>query len=211
MGGVTRSRSKLFWELFEDGLSKALLRFSEPRDLRGAGLLMIEQKGRRPDTFLYLPELGKSRRVSSSAAASSLFGTDFSDEDFERLMGMSRDARRERLEDATLHDRRVWVVAGYPDPESKSDYERVVSWVDPETCVPLRSDSYEPGDKLRKRLVVDPDQVKREGDSWVPRLQVMYDLRDETHTELVVDDIVDPRTRELRLEIDPSVESLLPA
>ncbi len=189
VGGVTSSRSRLFWKLYENGLSRIMLRFTDPTDQRGAGLLMIEQRDRRPDTFLYLPGLGKVRRVSSSAASSSLFGTDFSYEDFERLMGMSRDARRERLEDGTLHDRRVWVVAGYPGPEAKSAYERVVSWLDPETCVPLQSEAYEPGGKLRKRLVVDPGRVTREGESWVPRLQVMHDLRDETRTELVVEEI----------------------
>ena len=104
-------------------------------------------------------------------------------------MGMSRDARRERLEDAVLHDRPVWVVAGYPGVEARSGYERVVSWVDPETCVPLQSEAFEPGGKLRKRLVVDPERVTREGASWVPRLQVMHDLRDETHTELVVEEV----------------------
>jgi hypothetical protein len=189
VGSETGSTSTLWWELFDDGLSKLMLRFTDPSDLRGAGLLMLEQADRRPDTILYLPSLGKSRRVSSRAASSSLFGTDFSYEDFERLMGMSKDARRERLEDDTLHDRPVWVVAGHPGEGSASAYERVVSWVDQQTCVPLKSESYEPGGRLRKRLEVDVSQISREGERWVPRHQTMHDLRDQTSTELVVEEI----------------------
>jgi hypothetical protein len=189
VGATTRSESKLYWKLFDDGLSKAVLRFEAPADMRGAGVLLIENRERRPDTFMYLPELRKVRRVSSRSASSTLFGTDFSFEDFERLMGMSADARRRRLADGEIGGRPVFVVVGEPGADAGSAYERVESLVDQETCVPLETKSYEPGGVLRKRLVADADRITREGEYWVPRLQVMQDLRDETETELHVENI----------------------
>jgi hypothetical protein len=189
VGEVTGSEATIHWKLFDDGLSKVLLRFSAPPDMRGSGVLLIENRGRRPDTFLYLPELRKVRRVSSRSAASSLFGTDFSYEDFERLVGMSSDASKERIDDAKIDGREVYVVVGRPDPESGSAYERVVAFVDKETCVPLRTESYEPGDELRKLLTADSSRIEREGTLWVPRQQTMKDLRDETQTDLVIEQI----------------------
>jgi hypothetical protein len=186
---VSESRARLYWKLFDEGLSKVMVRFSDPSNLRGSGVLMLEQQERRPDTFIYLPELGKVRRVSSRAAASSLFGTDFSYEDFERLMGMSADARRERIEDAKMNGRDVFVVVGYPAADANSAYERVVVRVDKETCVPLQTESYAVGGTLRKQLVVDVARIEQVGDKFVPRLQTMSDLRDETQTELIVEQI----------------------
>jgi hypothetical protein len=189
VGDTTQSGAKLHWKMFDDGLSKVLLRFSDPLDMRGAGVLLIEKENRRPDVFMYLPELNKTRRVSSSAASSSLFGTDFSYEDFERIVGMSADAAKERGGDEVIEGREVLVLIGRPDPEFGSAYERIVTFVDKQTCVPLRIESYEPGDQLRKVFTVDAAEIKHEGDLWVPYRQTMSDMRDETQTDIVVEKV----------------------
>jgi hypothetical protein len=189
VGDVAESRADIHWKLFDDGLSKVLLRFSHPLDMRGAGVLMIEKKERRPDTFMYLPELKSVRRVSSSAASSSLFGTDFSYEDFERLVGMSADAAKERGDDTEVEGRAAYVVSAKVDPDSGSAYEHIVTAVDKQTCVPLRTEFYEPGDALRKRLTADAAKIKQEGALFVPMQLTMHDLRDETQTDIVVEHI----------------------
>ncbi len=189
MGNVTESRSKLYWKEFDDGLSKVMMRFIKPLDLRGAAVLMIEKKGRSPDTMMYLPAIRKVRRVSSRAAASSLFGTDFSYEDFQRLMGLSGEASTARDPDSEIDGREVYVIVVRPGEESISAYERVVTLVDKQTCVPLLTESYEAGDRLRKRLVADPSQITAEKKIWVARKQTIMDLRDETKTELLIEEI----------------------
>ena len=189
MGNVTESRSKLYWKEFDDGLSKVMMRFIRPLDLRGAAVLMIEKKGRSPDTMMYLPAIRKVRRVSSRAAASSLFGTDFSYEDFQRLMGLSGEAKATRDPDSEIDGREVYVIVVRPGEESISAYERVVTLVDKQTCVPLLTESYEAGDRLRKRLVADPSQITAEKKIWVARKQTIMDLRDETKTELLIEEI----------------------
>jgi outer membrane lipoprotein-sorting protein len=189
VGDVTESDATIHWKLFDGKRSKVLLRFERPLDMRGAGMLLIEKEKGLPDTFIYLPELRMVRRVSSRAAASSLFGTDFSYEDFQRLVGMSKDASKERAADTKVSEREVYSVIGRPDRESGSAYERVVTFIDKETCVPLRTESYERGDELRKLLTADASKIEREGGLWVPREQTMKDLRDETQTDLIIEQI----------------------
>jgi outer membrane lipoprotein-sorting protein len=189
VGDVAKSNATIFWQQGDDGLSKLLLRFNEPLDTRDAGVLMLEKTGRSPDTFLYLPSTKMVRRVSSRAASSSLFGTDFSYEDFSRLVGMAADSARLRGEDSEVSGRPVYVLSATPAPDAHSAYERVVSFVDHESCVPLRVESYEVGGALRKRLSADASKLTREASSWVPRRLTMEDLRDETRTEVVVEEI----------------------
>jgi hypothetical protein len=186
VGDVAESSATIFWQQDDDGFSKVLLRFIKPLDMRDSGVLMLEKAGRSPDTFLYLPSTKMVRRVSSRAASSSLFGTDFSYEDFSRLVGMAGDSAKERGEDTEIAGRPAYVVSATPTPESGSSYEKVISFIDQETCVPLRMESYEDGGKLRKRLTADVSTLSREGSSWVSLNQTMEDLRDQTRTEVVI-------------------------
>lgn len=196
IGGITESKASLYWRKNEEKLSDLAMCFFDPPDMRGAALLIDEQPAERSsDTFLYLPELQRVRRVNRGMSGGSLFGTDFSYEDFERVYGLVRDGRIERLPDAKLEGRTVWVVVGHPSAESESAYERVVSHVDAQTCVPLKVEFFEAGERLRKRLVADPQTILEEGHVRVPRSIVMHDLRDQTSSELVVE----------RLEVDREI------
>jgi len=189
IGAITESRTKMYWKRFDDGKSKLMMRFSAPPDLRGAGLLMVERDEENNDMFLYLPELDKVKRITHRMVSGSMFGTDFSYEDFERLQGLSDDADLERLDDVTLEGKTVKVISSRPREGSGSAYEKVVTFVDPDTCVPLKVEFYEPGSHLRKVASVSRENVKKEGDSWIPHVLVMRDLRDETETRMEVEEI----------------------
>ena len=104
-------------------------------------------------------------------------------------MGMSSDATLIRAPDAVIGSREVYVVEATPAPDSNSAYERIVTFVDKETCVALVTSSYEPGGKLRKRLEADPDEITREKEIWVSRKQTIEDMRDQTRTELLIEQI----------------------
>jgi outer membrane lipoprotein-sorting protein len=189
IGAESESKATLYWKRFEDDLSKVMVRFTAPTDLRGAGVLLLEKKDRMPDQFMYLPELGRTRRVSTRMMSSSLFGTDFSYEDFTRIQGMATGATERLLEDVEVEGGTAHVIESIPDPESGSGYERIVEYVDAETCVPLKTEMFESGDRLRKVSATPRAQLKKAADKWVPHLVHMRDAREETETRLVVEKI----------------------
>lgn len=187
-GGGRTILSKVSWKRFEDGLSKVVLQVHGPPDLRGAGLLLIEKK-ERADLFMYLPDLQKVRRVNSQMLSGSLFGSDFTYEDFTQLQGMSLGGHTERLEDASLEGVPVYVLVQHPGAEDGSAYERVVSYVERESCVPLKMEMWEKGDRLRKVLTAERDSVFDVDGVRIPRKLLMRDMRDESSTRLVITDI----------------------
>ena len=65
----------------KDDNDKILIRFVEPADVKGVGLLTIEHSDRDDDQWLYLPALKKVRRISSSDQGDSFMGTDYTYED----------------------------------------------------------------------------------------------------------------------------------
>lgn len=187
IGAVVTSRAQLYWKRYDDGLSRILMRFSDPPEMRGAGLLMLE-KDDRNDMFLYLPELGKVKRVTSRMTSSSMFGTDFSYEEFERMQGMAEDSDTKRLPDARVGTREAYVLEATPRAKD-SAYQRIVNFVDKQTCLLLESRFFERGDEPRKVLRVDEESIVQVGGVWFGKQMRMRDLRDETETTMLVEEL----------------------
>lgn len=60
-----------------DGTEKRLIRFVEPADIRGTGFLTFDHDTGDDDMWLFLPALGKSRRIVSGEKAKSFMGSEF--------------------------------------------------------------------------------------------------------------------------------------
>ena len=187
-GGGRTIHSRMHWRRFDDGLSRVLVRVREPADLKGSGVLLIE-KTTRADMFVYLPDLQRSRRVTSRMLSGSMFGSDFSYEDFSQLQGMAIDGRSERLPDASLDGVPVYVVTHYPAPDSGSAYDHVTSYIESESCVPLKSEMFEKGGRLRKVMTADRSSIFEENGVRLAKKLRMEDLRDQSKTDLVVTEI----------------------
>ncbi|MDH5469860.1 MAG: outer membrane lipoprotein-sorting protein [Gammaproteobacteria bacterium] len=178
--------SDIFLKRFSEEQARVMMYFHEPVDIRGARFLIIEKQPQN-DMYIYMPSLFKVRRVTSKRISSSIMGTDFSYEDFERIHGMLTDISAKRLPDETLAGRSVFVLESFP--EQGSGYSRVATYIDKQTCIPLQTDLFEHGDQLRKQMTVAPDDIKQTGDIWYTAQLLMKDLRDKTQTTLFVKDI----------------------
>jgi hypothetical protein len=175
-----------YWKRGADGRSSILMHFSEPADIRGARFLIIENTPQN-DMYMYMPGLFKVRKITSKRISSSILGTDFSYEDYERLHGVFTNMRSEQYPDEVLEGRPVHVINSYP--EGDSGYEKIKTYIDTETCVALKTELFENNHQLRKMLTVNPSDIKKEGTIHVPRILLMQDLRDKTETRMVIQEI----------------------
>lgn len=186
--GVERVlEAEMFWQKdAETQLSNVLMTFDNPPELRGAAVLVLEKKPQN-DMFMFLPELGKSRRITSQMVQGNMMGTDFSYEDFQRLQGLLTSLDSKRLPDATVAERPAYLTESTPSDPS-SEYSLVRSWVDHETCVPLQVELFIKGsDEPAKRLTMNPKAFSKEKVGVFPREIAMNDLRTETSTTIVIE------------------------
>ena len=80
--GKKRRRSiTILTKEYPNDLHKILLRFTSPENINGAGLLIVENKDRSDDEWLYLPALKKIKKISTSERSHSFMGSEFSYED----------------------------------------------------------------------------------------------------------------------------------
>jgi len=187
MGAQTDSRAEIFWRSYDEG-NRVLMRIHEPLTRRGSALLLI-QKGDRSDMWMYLPELRRTKRISQHSMSGSMFGTDLSYEDFERLQGLGEDADPKKLPDQELDGRLAHRIEITPARGEESEYERVVAYVEAERCVPLRLELYEAGDRLRKVMSFPPEEIKPTKHGFLPYLIRVEDRIDGTHTDLIIEKI----------------------
>src|ERR1035438_3525649 len=84
--GANNKVSKKHWQsdrLGSYGNSKAILRFTEPAEVKSVALLVINHPDRSSDQWMWTPAIGRARRIAQQDRSTRFFGTDFSFEDLE--------------------------------------------------------------------------------------------------------------------------------
>jgi hypothetical protein len=175
LGRVSESRAKLYWRRLPDGEQRLLVRMEAPDDLAGVSLLVIAQSAERPSVHLYLPELDETRRVYSPEEVRPVLGGDVPIEEMRRLVDLTDHTTLRLLEESELDGHRVWVVEARPN--TVSNYQRIVALVDQRYCLPLRLEFFGVEDEPLRRMRVDPEQLTRAAESWMPQRLVVEDLR----------------------------------
>jgi hypothetical protein len=156
-GRVQRERAgTLSSRLTENGIdSERKYRFRSPQDVRGTILLIHEHAAKQDDIWLYLPALGKTRRIAGSSKKSSFLGTQYAYAD---LMTFQHEKYQHRLVDADRCELELcWIVDSYPkDPEyaEQIGYSKIRSWISEQGFLTVRTEYYDLGGALLKTQVM---------------------------------------------------------
>jgi hypothetical protein len=168
--------------LSRDDGDRALIRFTDPPDLRGTAFLTAERPG-DDDQWLYLPALGRVKRIAASRKTGNFAGTEFTYED---LGGRELDEYRHRYVRAdTLAGDSVDVVEAEPI-DRRSGYSKITTWVSRDRHVILRAEYRDRKGALHKvsrsRGFTRPDGVH-----WRFGTAVMENVQNGKSTEIRVE------------------------
>lgn len=205
-GRVQKTRLHMVFKNFRDAedlpvrgvLSKALVKYTHPFDLRHSGYLVIQNHARTNDQFVYFPARQQTVRVNLRGEA--VFGTDFSFEDV--IPREIEDATYERLPDASVSELPVYVVEAHPKEQFDSEYSRFRLYVDPTSFVPLRTRYWDRDEVESKELSTRPADIENIDGIFVPMRLTMRNLLLESSTTLRVTSLVpNPALSERAFEI----------
>lgn len=186
--GRTRNRVMQTWsKTNDDGLTRSLIRFSEPADIRGLGLLTLETED-GDDQRLYLPALKRVQRIAGSSRQDRFAGSDFSYED---LGTYDPDQFETSLLETTDT---AWILEAVT-LDADSQYDKLELTVDQQRYVLLAVDYYDRSGTLVKTLRTD-DFTELAPDIWRANQMTMINVRDDRRTELVF------RDRDIASDID---------
>jgi hypothetical protein len=166
---------------------RLLMRFKYPADIRGTGFLVLEHPAADDERFLYLPALGRVRRIAGEEKQDSFVGSDFTYED---MGGRELDDYTYK----TLEDSVTWTSpSGERRPawklesrarDANATYPRVVSTVLKDIFVVVGAESFNRRDEVVKQFEVK--SLRQVSGIWTALELTMRNLRDRTSTDLSV-------------------------
>ena len=166
---------------------RLLITFLFPGDIKGTGFLVLEHPGADDERFLYLPALGRVRRIAGEEKQDSFVGSDFTYEDMGgRDLADYHYTLVEQAANWTGPDGRTWPAWRLESKakDANAAYPRVVSTVLKETFVVTAAQNFNRRNEVVKRFEVK--KLEQVSGIWTALELVMENLRDKTKTELSV-------------------------
>ena len=169
----------------KDGGDRTLIRFTYPNDIRGTSFLVWEHPGADDERFLYLPALGRVRRIAGQEKQESFVGSDLSYEDIG-----GRDIADYTY--AFTNENATWIAPdGSRQPawsmESKAkdanaEFPRSVSLVLKDRFIVVQADIFNRRSERVKHF--DVRKLERVEGIWTVLDLAVANERDKTRTEL---------------------------
>ena len=169
---------------------RLLIRFSYPNDIRGTGFLVWEHPNSDDERFLYLPSLGRVRRIAGAETQESFVGSDFTYEDI---------GGRE-FEDYSytmLAEEATWTAAdGSVHPayrlesrtrDAGARFPRVVSLVRKDNFVVVHAEVFGKRNEVQKTF--DVIRLEKADGYWTSLEMRMTDQVQHIRTELVMEKV----------------------
>jgi hypothetical protein len=169
-----------------DGQLNSISRLKSPAYLRGMTILTIEKDAGSHDAFVFLPALGKVRRITTVQKGDAFFGSDVTYGDLERKRVEEFDL--EALETAEFDGEAVYVIRGAL--VRKGNYSRTEFVIAQSDGAILVNRYYKRGQDSPYRVITAPRAsiVARDGHVLPTRLIMRDELRGST-TEVLIHDL----------------------
>ena len=164
---------------------RLLIRFLFPNDIKGTGFLVLEHPGADDERFLYLPALGRVRRIAGEEKQDSFVGSDFTYED---IGGRELTDYAYAIVDAATPRGPIpgqgvaCLDARVARKGPHATYPRVVSTVLKDTFVVVAADNFNRRDEVVKTFEVR--KLEQISGIWTALELAMRNRRDRTRTEM---------------------------
>ena len=106
--GKTSEKRWIFERLGAHGGSKTIIRFTEPAEVAGVALLIVNHAERASDQWMWTPALQRDRRIALQDRSTRFFGTDFSFEDLEERVAAQYE--HTLLDEETIDGAATWKI-----------------------------------------------------------------------------------------------------
>ncbi len=168
---------------------RLLIRFTYPNDIRGTGFLVWEHPDKEDERFLYLPSLGRVRRIAGSEAQESFVGSDFTYED---IGGREFDEYTYRIVDENASwappsggaARPAWKLESRRK-DAAAEFPRVVSTILKDSFVVVAADIFNRRDEQQKTYIVR--RLEQVEGIWTAIDAEMRNALEKSRTELTIE------------------------
>jgi outer membrane lipoprotein-sorting protein len=137
-------------------VTKMVMRFLEPADVKGTGILTFDYENKDDDMWLYMPALRKIRRIVSSEKTKSFMGSEFTNSDITKPSMTDYTYKTIGSENMGTVD--CWKIEMVPATKEISDvygYSKKICWVGKADYTARKTEFYDLNGKLLKIMMTD--------------------------------------------------------
>jgi hypothetical protein len=131
--------------------ARTVIVFQQPAGVAGTRFLTMRNPGNADDRWIFLPSLGKVRRIAASEGSGSFMGTDFSYDD---ISSTSRGAELDShtvLREEELGGTACYVIQSIPKDNSYQ-YSKMIQWIEKDSKIIKKIDLYDKKNALVKTV-----------------------------------------------------------
>ena len=183
--GRVRERALILLARRDPAGDKTLLRFTYPNDIKNTGFLVWEHPGAEDERFLYLPALGRVRRIAGEEKQESFVGSDLSYEDIggrdlaDYTYAFADPNATWTGPDGSKHP--AWALESRAK-DRNAEYPRSVSLVRKDNFIVVHADVFNTRNERVK--VFEVKKLDRVDGIWTVLALSVANERDKTRTEL---------------------------
>lgn len=180
--GKVSDKRWIFDRLGSHGSSKAVLRFTEPAEVKGVALLIVNHPDRASDQWMWTPAIQRDRRIALQDRSTRFFGTDFSFEDLEERDVDQFEYRM--LDEEAVGGVACWKIESKPGRRKTSQYTSSTLWIRKDTYAFARIENSIKNEVVRRLVYQKLENVQG---IWTARVLEMTDLRRNSRTILTLE------------------------
>lgn len=166
------------------GETKKMFVFQKPASVANTRFLTVTSADKTENRWIFLPALGKIRRISSGEGSGSFLGTDLSYDDISATDRNPDLDTHVLIKEETVNGKNCYVVESKPmDPGYQ--YSRMVSWIEKETLLTIRGEFFDNKGALSK--VMEMLSAKSQQDRLTPVEVKMSTVSAGTSTTIFTD------------------------
>jgi len=165
------------------GNARAVIVFREPASVRGSRFLTMENPGREKDQWIFLPSLGKIRRIAASEGAGSFMGSDFSYDDISSTDRKTDLDNHKILRTEKFNGKDCYVIES-SSKDQNYQYSKMIQWIDASIYVIYKIELYDKNGSQVKLLEI-PEYRETQG-RLAPYVTKMTSLAKGTSTSINV-------------------------
>lgn len=189
--GSKRVRTIRLSDASFSGNKKQLIRFIGPADVAGTGFLSIENDGIATDNWLYLPTMGKSRRIAEGRKRESFMGTDFSYKDMEPEK--TEEYKYTVMGSETIDGSECWKIEAMPKDAktiTESGYSKRILCITKDHYLIARIYFYDKNGILYKQLNSTDRKPIPGSSKWFSYVLTMENTSKKTNTVITFSNVI---------------------
>jgi outer membrane lipoprotein-sorting protein len=171
--GATTER--LIDQFSKDGPNGArkVIVFQKPATVANTRFLTLDNASGGSDQWIFLPALGRVRRIASNEGSGSFVGTDLSYDDVSSMDRKYDLDNHTLLRSENLNGRDCYVIQSIPK-DSSYQYSKMIQWIDKENSVSYKVELYHKnGTHIKTLEILELKEVQGRLSNWRYRMSTL--------------------------------------